>query len=82
MLACLVQVPLRMTSYQDILDAPPADPEQVPKVFTRECCSKKMESDLVDFEDCTFNALLFAQTFVRQNPSRQKSLWSLDRAQI
>ena len=62
---CLVQVPLRMTNYQDILDAPPADPEQVPKVFTRECCSKKIVTDQVDYQECTYNTSS-AQTFMRQ----------------
>ena len=65
MLTCPVQVPLRMTSYQDILDASPADPEQVPKTFTRECCPKKIVTDKVDFQECTYNASS-AQTFMRQ----------------
>lgn len=54
-----------MTNYQDILDAPPADPEQVPKVFTRECCSKKIVTDKVDYQECTYNASS-AQTYMKQ----------------
>ena len=64
-LACLVQVPLRIASYQDMLDAPPADLEQVPEVFIRECCSKGIVTDKVDFQECTYNAFS-AQTFMRQ----------------
>ncbi|CAK0732893.1 hypothetical protein CVIRNUC_000197 [Coccomyxa viridis] len=58
-------VPLRITGYQDMLDAPAADPEQVPEVFTRECCSKGIVTDKVDFQECTYNAFS-AQTFMRQ----------------
>ena len=63
-----VQVPLKPTSFGDILKAPAIEPDFIPKKFVRECCSKDMESDAVHFSNCTREAP-YGQTFYRSAPA-------------